>query len=220
MMWLLIGIPCACFFAAAFFRGVRGCFWAASIGLLVILLLMMAGAVWVALAGRVHSRPTDSQFGYVLWGGLLFSGYWLLGGVVGGCLGLIGRAITIPTRKLVAGGLLIVLAVLAADLAFQRARGQFWCPGLERLKTADAAADANAAHARGDDHLIMLGGLVGSIPGASESVISQLPHVMLEETSDTTTEACDNLRPVAERYAPIYNSTIAGLIGVASGKVR
>ncbi len=39
------------------------------------------------------------------------------------------------------------------------------CSGLQKLKTADAIADARAAHARKDDHLIMLGGYVGVVPG-------------------------------------------------------
>lgn len=127
---------------------------------------------------------------------------------------------TIPKRRLVVGGVLLVLAALAADLAFQRARALLWCPGLERLKTADPVADAKAAHDRGDDHLIMLGGLVGTVPGISYSRTDRLPLVMIAETSDTTTEACSKLRPVAERYVPLYNSTIARLIGVAPASVR
>jgi hypothetical protein len=92
MIWLLLGIPFVCFFAASFIKGPQGWFGTALVGLAIILLLMMAGTAWQVSADKAHPQPLGDYFGYALWGGMLLSGYWLLGGVAGGCVGLIGRA--------------------------------------------------------------------------------------------------------------------------------
>jgi hypothetical protein len=92
MIWLLFGIPSACFFFAALFKGPKGWFWAALIGLILIALLMIGLVVWGMNSDRSPPHPLKYHLGYALWGGLILAGYWLLGGVAGGCLGLIGRA--------------------------------------------------------------------------------------------------------------------------------
>ncbi len=117
------------------------------------------------------------------------------------------------------GIVLLAAGAYVVDLSSQRGRAR-GCPSLERLKAADATADAEAAHARGDNHLVMLGGYVGTVPGVSEDLVSLLPHVMLTETSDTTTEGCQELRSVAEGYASTYNMTIARLANSSSAKGR
>lgn len=71
----------------------------------------------------------------------------------------------------------------------------------------DPVADARAALTEGDDHLLMLGGFVGSVPGVEEP--KGYRTRMIDGTSDTTTEACRRERRVAEAYATRYNQTIA-----------
>jgi pimeloyl-ACP methyl ester carboxylesterase len=83
------------------------------------------------------------------------------------------------------------------------------CPSLERLETADARADASAAAARGDYHLLMLGGFVGRVPGAGGR--RDLPTVMIVGTDDTTTLGCMRLDAAAEDYARRYNETVVSL---------
>ena len=80
------------------------------------------------------------------------------------------------------------------------------CPAIEKLARRDAAADARAALAKGDHHLLMLGGFVGEIPGVSNT--DAYPTRMVEGTSETTPNACRRRRDVAEAYAAKYNRTI------------
>ena len=80
------------------------------------------------------------------------------------------------------------------------------CPAIDMLAQRDAVADARAAFARGDHHLLMLGGFAGEVPGVSKA--EAYPTRMIEGTSDTTTEACSRRRSVAEAYAAKYNQTI------------
>lgn len=117
------------------------------------------------------------------------------------------------------GTAMFAVGVYVADLLIQHAR-TLACPSLERLKTSDAVVDAGAAHARGDDHLVMLGGFVGTVPGVSESLSNRLPKIMLEGTTDTDTEGCRKLRHVAERYASTYNIAIARLMDSSPAKSR
>jgi len=81
------------------------------------------------------------------------------------------------------------------------------CEVIDRLSRQDAKADADAALARGDNRLLMLGGFSGSIPGGQS-----LPNHrtrLLDGTSDTTTDAGRRERHAAETYAKKYNAVIA-----------
>jgi hypothetical protein len=100
---------------------------------------------------------------------------------------------------------LVLLVTLAACQ-----RGVDACPGLEKLKTADAAADASKAVQRGDRHLLMLGGYVGTIPGDDGA---KHQTVLIEETADTATAACARLRSLAEAYALKYNRAVLAMPG-------
>ena len=82
------------------------------------------------------------------------------------------------------------------------------CPSIERLEHRDAAADARTALARGDTHLLSLGGFAGTTPGADDATTNATNSVEIEGTSDTTTDACRRLGNVAEAYATKYNQTI------------
>jgi hypothetical protein len=81
------------------------------------------------------------------------------------------------------------------------------CPAIEKLAHRDAAADARAALAKGDHHLLMLGGFVGSVPGVDDPAAYRTQ--IMEGTSDVRTEACAHQRNMAEAYAAKYNQTIA-----------
>jgi hypothetical protein len=80
------------------------------------------------------------------------------------------------------------------------------CPAIDALAQRDAVADARAALAKGDHHLLMLGGFVGSLPGVQNA--GSYPTRMMEGTSDTETEACAHRKSKAESYAAKYNRTI------------
>ena len=80
------------------------------------------------------------------------------------------------------------------------------CPSVEALAGRNAVADARAALARGDRHLLMLGGFVGEIPGVRNS--GRNPTRKIEGTSDTATAACRRLGGIAEAYATKYNQTV------------
>jgi len=80
------------------------------------------------------------------------------------------------------------------------------CPSIESHSHRDAVADARAALARGDSHLLMLGGFVGVVPGVRDS--SGYATRTIAGTSDTTTDACRRLRATAEAYATKYNQTV------------
>lgn len=85
------------------------------------------------------------------------------------------------------------------------------CPPIERLAHRDASADARAALAKGDGHLLMLGGFVGSVPGVANP--GSYPTQMMEGTSDTKTEGCAHQEAIAEAYAAKYNRTIVQATG-------
>lgn len=97
---------------------------------------------------------------------------------------------------------LVAIAILCLGTACQRLDR---CENLEKLKSGDPVADAKAALARGDHHILMLGGYVGTTPGAETN---SLQRVMVDGTGDTATEACRALRPAAEAYALQYNKVI------------
>jgi hypothetical protein len=80
------------------------------------------------------------------------------------------------------------------------------CPAIEKLAHRDAAADAGYALAKGDKHLLMLGGYVGSVPGVQNS--DGFPTEVIAGTSDVRTEACAQQRATAEAYAAKYNQVI------------
>ena len=102
---------------------------------------------------------------------------------------------------------LFVIAILVGSslAACQPDEG---CPSLEKLSRADPVSDATTAHAQGDDRVLMLGGFVGTVPGAEGSA---LPNRLLEGTTDYTTEACYRMRPFALAYVQKYNATIVAV---------
>lgn len=79
------------------------------------------------------------------------------------------------------------------------------CPALAKLARADPIADAQAASARADHRLLILGGYVGVVPGAEGT---SAPTRMLAGTSDVNTDECERMRPVAHRYAHAYYAAI------------
>lgn len=100
---------------------------------------------------------------------------------------------------------LAVAALVAVALAAHYRRSvPDECPEIEPMVRADPAADAKVAVARGDRRFLMLGGIVGVVPGG----IAGAPTRMLDGTGDVVTPACLRLRSVAERYALTYNQTI------------
>jgi hypothetical protein len=82
------------------------------------------------------------------------------------------------------------------------------CPSLERLKSSDARSDAMRAARVGDRRLLMIGGFVGTIPGASGT---NHQTVMIEGSGDDSGLACYRLRSLAEQYALRYNQTMLAL---------
>lgn len=66
--------------------------------------------------------------------------------------------------------------------------------------------------AKGDHHLLSLGGFVGTTPGAEDVATNATNSVEIEGTSDTATEACRRLGDAAEAYATKYNATIVGTL--------
>ena len=99
---------------------------------------------------------------------------------------------------------LVVLSLIAVASCAQQP--DVGCPAIETLAHRDAAADARAALARGDRHLLMLGGFAGEVPGVPN--FDAYPTRMVEGTSDTTTKACSQRRDIAEAYATKYNQTV------------
>lgn len=97
---------------------------------------------------------------------------------------------------------LICLVALASCTSQQ----QTGCPAIEQLAHRDPVADAHSALAKGDTHLLMLGGFVGSVPGVSHA--DGYATRMIEGTADTRTEACTRKRALAAAYATKYNGTI------------
>jgi hypothetical protein len=97
-------------------------------------------------------------------------------------------------------------AVILITLAGCTQQRDVGCPAIDALAHRDAVADARNALARGDRHLLMLGGFVGEIPGVSNS--DAYASQMVEGTSDTTKDACRRRRSVARAYAARYNQTI------------
>ena len=98
------------------------------------------------------------------------------------------------------------ILVCIAALAGCTSQPPAGCPAIEKLAHRDAAADARAALAKGDRHLLMLGGFVGSVPGVENSDGYQTE--MIEGTSDVKTGACAPQGATAEAYATKYNQTI------------
>jgi hypothetical protein len=82
------------------------------------------------------------------------------------------------------------------------------CPQIERLAQRDAVADAHAALAQGDRHVLMLGGFVPDVPGVEDTDTDTYPTRFMEGTSDVRTEACARRRATAEAYAAKYNRAI------------
>jgi len=82
------------------------------------------------------------------------------------------------------------------------------CPELESLLPEHAEVDARTAASRGDTRLLMIGGYVGTIPGAEDS---STPTRLVEGTGDDQTAACRGLRSQAQKYALIYNRTMIAL---------
>jgi hypothetical protein len=96
------------------------------------------------------------------------------------------------------------------------------CRALIDLPHRDPATDADAAFARHDVRVLMLGGFSASAPGVdyypvalSAKEIGKVdrfnagrPYIggrLLPGTSDTETEACSALRPGARHYVIAYN---------------
>jgi hypothetical protein len=105
---------------------------------------------------------------------------------------------------------LLCIAVLSTCSPKEQAS----CPELANIVERDPAMDARAALARSDNRLLMLGGLVGTIPGVTNA--GNHSTRMLEGTSDTETEACRKLRPKAKDHAARYNAIIAADIQSSS----
>jgi hypothetical protein len=115
--------------------------------------------------------------------------------------------VRLKIRRLLPVPIVGVLA-LASFLYWRQANFEKFertCPSIDRVQFADAHADALSAMRRGDNHLPMLGGYVGTVPGGENS---SLPNLMMDGTSDTDTVACGRARPVAEQYARKYNETV------------
>lgn len=107
-----------------------------------------------------------------------------------------------------AAGILLVATAMAACSPSNGSVGAQSCPELESLLPGHAEADARAAARRGDSRLLMIGGYVGTIPGAEGS---SRPTRLVEGTGDTATAACYALRAQAEKYALTYNRTMIAL---------
>jgi hypothetical protein len=88
------------------------------------------------------------------------------------------------------------------------------CRELVRLSERNAAADARSALKAGDSLLLSLGGFSPVTPGAEDRT-GNLRFRQLPGTTDSETPACLDLRPIAERYAKLYNQTIVAGIGDA-----
>lgn len=105
-------------------------------------------------------------------------------------------------------GILLVASAIAACSQSNGKVGAQSCPELESLLPEHAEADARAAARQGDSRLLMMGGYVGTIPGAEGS--SRATR-LVEGTGDTQTAACQGLRAQAEKYALAYNRTMIAL---------
>lgn len=101
--------------------------------------------------------------------------------------------------------------ICLAALTSCKSNPQTGCPAIEKLAHRDPATDARAALARGDRHLLALGGFVGVVPGAVNANIDQAQ--IMEGTSDVRTDACARQRANAETYATKYNQVIMGEAG-------
>jgi hypothetical protein len=83
------------------------------------------------------------------------------------------------------------------------------CNELRSLDVAKSEQDALAAKLRGDVRLLMIGGLVGEVPGADER---NWAVRMIEGTTDRETTECRRLRHKAESYARRYNQRMTQLV--------
>jgi hypothetical protein len=97
----------------------------------------------------------------------------------------------------------VIAALLALGSCTQPKSG---CPAIEALSQRNAVADARTALAKGDHHLLMLGGFVGEVPGVSNA--NGYSTRMVEGTSDTTSNECRQRVSIAKAYAEKYNRTI------------
>jgi hypothetical protein len=98
------------------------------------------------------------------------------------------------------------ILVCVAALSSCTSKPDAGCPAIERLAHSDAAVDARTALEKGDQHLLMLGGFVGEVPGVSNP--GSFPTQMMESTSDVESEDCSRLRTTAVAYAIKYNRII------------
>ena len=71
--------------------------------------------------------------------------------------------------------------------------------------------------AKGDKHLFMLGGFVGTAPGGNPG---GYPTIVVSGTEDTAPEECRRLRPTAEAYARAYNAEVLSGLAIGPGSVR
>jgi len=91
-------------------------------------------------------------------------------------------------------------------LAGCTSKPQATCLAIETLARRNPIADARSALAKGDHHLLMLGGFAGSVPGVENP--GSLPTQMIEGTSEVKTDACADEGATAEAYAAKYNRTV------------
>ena len=87
-------------------------------------------------------------------------------------------------------------------------RGPAGCPQIEQLDPARAPQDALAALGKGDDHLLMLGGYAGVVPGGNPDGRST---VLIAGTEDYGSEECRRMRDRAEVYAHSYNEQVLSI---------
>ena len=80
------------------------------------------------------------------------------------------------------------------------------CQALSRIVRGDPLVDARAALAKGDRHLLSLGGFVSSTPGIADP--SSYSTQELPATTDTEVGQCGREQGMAEAYAARYNRAI------------
>lgn len=91
----------------------------------------------------------------------------------------------------------VAALILLASCAHRK---QAACPPIDQLAQRDARADATAAAERGDNRLVMVAGYVGELPGGLEP-----SQVRVLEGTAVKTAICVKRRPIAFRYARLYN---------------
>ena len=83
------------------------------------------------------------------------------------------------------------------------------CIELRNLSVANAEQDARDAKMKGDVRLLMIGGLVGEVPGSDGREIAVR---MIDGTTDREAPECWKLRRKAENYALRYNEQMLRLL--------